>query len=76
MGGELVGKISYKKAFIDRLPIPLPTPIQEEAMNTLVDQIIAAKKQNEDTKKLETEIDKMVYKLYELTDTEIKIVEG
>jgi hypothetical protein len=76
IGGELVGKISCKKAFIDRLPIPIPTPIQEEAMNTLVGQIIVTKKQNEDTQKLETEIDKMVFKLYELTETEIKIVEG
>jgi len=58
------------------LQIPIPTPIQENAMNILVDQIIAAKQQNQDTKALEAQIDQMVYKLYELTDEEIKIVDG
>jgi hypothetical protein len=55
--------------------------------NTLVDQILAAKKQppsspfskgelsNTDTSALERQIDKMVYKLYGLTEEEIKIVE-
>ena len=44
----------------------------------LVDQIIAAKKAgpSEDTSVLEAEIDKLVYKLYNLTDEEIKIVES
>ena len=43
-----------------------------------VEKILTLKKENPqaDTKKLETEIDKMVYKLYELTDEEIAIVEG
>ncbi len=43
---------------------------------TLVDQILAAKKKdpNADTSALEHQIDKMVYKLYGLTDDEIAIV--
>ncbi|MDO9289329.1 MAG: hypothetical protein Q7T83_11130 [Thermodesulfovibrionales bacterium] len=55
---------------------------------TLVDQILAAKKQppsspfskgelnNADTSALERQIDEMVYELYELTPEEIEIVEG
>jgi len=55
---------------------------------TLIDQILAAKQQppsspfykgelsNTDTSVLEREIDEMVYKLYGLTEEEIKIVEG
>jgi adenine-specific DNA-methyltransferase len=44
----------------------------------LVDQIITAKKSDlkADTSALETEIDQLVYQLYELTEAEIKIVEG
>ena len=44
----------------------------------LVDQIIELKKQspNTDTSILETQIDQLVYQLYELTSEEIKIVTG
>ncbi len=45
---------------------------------SLVDQIIDAKKSdpNADTTALETEIDRLIYQLYELTEAEIKMVEG
>jgi hypothetical protein len=44
----------------------------------LVDKILAAKQQNPqtDTSEWENEIDKLVYRLYELTEEEIKIIEG
>jgi hypothetical protein len=43
-----------------------------------VDQILTLKKQNKDadTKNLESQIDQLVYKLYELTPEEIAIIEG
>ena len=43
----------------------------------LVDQILAAKTkdQNTDTTELESQINKLVYRLYELTTDEIKIIE-
>jgi hypothetical protein len=42
-----------------------------------VDKILAAKKENKnaDTSNWEREIDKLVYKLYDLTEEEIKIIE-
>jgi hypothetical protein len=42
-----------------------------------VDKILAAKKENPntDTSNWEQEIDKLVYKLYDLTKEEIKIIE-
>ncbi len=45
---------------------------------TLVDQILSTKKKdpNADTSALECRIDKMVYKLYDLTPEEEDIVEG
>jgi type II restriction/modification system DNA methylase subunit YeeA len=44
----------------------------------IVDQILSAKKQNPeaDTSKLEREIDRLVYKLYDLTADEIKIIKS
>jgi len=47
-------------------------------IESLVDQILAAKKQNPqaDTSYWEREIDQLVYRLYELTEEEIKIVEN
>jgi len=50
--------------------------LELEMMNKIVDEKIEKKKQGQDTKALETQIDEMVYKLYELTDEEIAIVEG
>jgi len=46
-------------------------------IETLVDKIITAKKQNpqSDTTELEREIDHLVYQLYDLTPDEIKIIE-
>jgi len=45
---------------------------------TLVDQILTAKQKDPDTdtSALESQIDQMVYKLYNLTPEEIAIVEG
>jgi hypothetical protein len=62
------------------LPIPPLTPQNQPLANQivrLVDQILSAKKQNPDadTSGLEREIDKLVYKLYDLTEEEIKIIE-
>lgn len=60
--------------------IPIPKIAKEEQRNfiLLVDQILAAKKSdsNADTTILEAEIDRLVYQLYGLTESEIKIVEG
>jgi adenine-specific DNA-methyltransferase len=58
-------------------PHPQNQPIADQIV-TLVDQILSAKKQNPeaDTSKLEKEIDELVYKLYNLNEEEIKIIEG
>ncbi|MCB0486198.1 MAG: Eco57I restriction-modification methylase domain-containing protein, partial [Flavobacteriaceae bacterium] len=43
---------------------------------TIVDKIIADKKKNKSTTEYERIIDQMVYKLYDLNEEEIKIIEG
>ncbi|MGL2609700.1 DUF7149 domain-containing protein [Helicobacter pylori] len=70
----------YKKAFIERLPIPKITEKNQELADkiiVLVDKILQAKAKDPkaNTQKLEKEIDALVYQLYNLTDEEIKIIE-
>ncbi len=78
MGGELVGKIRYKKAFLENVPIPKPSEKNEKNIENLVDQILLLKKENPkaDTSGLENEIDNLVYELYELTPEEIEVVKA
>ncbi|WP_120929607.1 class I SAM-dependent DNA methyltransferase [Helicobacter pylori] len=70
----------YKKAFIERLPIPQITEKNQELADKITDgakQILVLKEKDPkaNTQKLEKEIDALVYQLYNLTDEEIKIIE-
>ncbi|ADO03106.1 type IIS restriction-modification protein [Helicobacter pylori SJM180] len=70
----------YKKAFIERLPIPKITTKNQELAQKITDcaeQILQAKAKDPkaNTQRLEKEIDALVYQLYNLTDEEIKIIE-
>jgi hypothetical protein len=76
MGGELVGKIRYKKAFLEQMPIPEPTESQENEIVKLVDNIIEFKKEAKDTSDLETQIDQLVYALYDLTAEQQLLIEN
>ncbi|MGN8446589.1 DUF7149 domain-containing protein [Helicobacter pylori] len=70
----------YKKAFIERLPIPKITPQNQKLAHKITDcakAILALKEKDPkaNTQELEKEIDALVYQLYNLTDEEIKIIE-
>ncbi|WJI98392.1 class I SAM-dependent DNA methyltransferase [Helicobacter pylori] len=70
----------YKKAFIERLPIPKITPKNQELAHKITDctkAILEAKEKDPkaNTQQLEKEIDALVYQLYNLTAEEIKIIE-
>ncbi len=71
----------YKKAFIERLPIPKITEKNQELAHKITDgakQILALKEKDPkaNTQQLEKEIDALVYQLYNLTDEEIKTIEN
>ncbi|MGN8437514.1 DUF7149 domain-containing protein [Helicobacter pylori] len=71
----------YKKAFIERLPIPQITPKNQELAHKITDyaeRILKSKAKDPkaNTQGLEKEIDALVYQLYNLTDEEIKIIEN
>lgn len=63
---------------LELFPIPAATPAQQTEIEKRVEKILALKKENPDAdvSALEAEIDRLVYKLYGLTDEEVKIVEG
>ncbi|GAA7694564.1 class I SAM-dependent DNA methyltransferase [Helicobacter pylori] len=70
----------YKKAFIERLPIPQITEKNQELADKITDcaeRILKSKAKDPkaNTQRLEKEIDALVYQLYHLTDEEIKIIE-
>ncbi len=62
---------------LSTFPVPEYKP-EYINITAIVDKILNAKKSDPkaDTTALETEIDQLVYQLYELTAEEIKIIEG
>ncbi|MCH4605515.1 class I SAM-dependent DNA methyltransferase [Helicobacter pylori] len=75
------GAFRWIKQFIERLPIPQITPQNQELARKITDgaeRILKVKEKDlkANTKKLEKEIDALVYQLYHLTDEEIKIIEN
>jgi hypothetical protein len=73
-----MGTNRWLKYKIEQLPIKDISEKQQIPFVNLVNQILAAKKQDPaaDTSALEKEIDQLVYQLYGLTEEEIRIVEG
>ena len=72
------GYIEVKPQYFEQIPIPKIDEKLKEELESYVNQILSIKKQNSqaDTSALESEIDKMVYELYGLTEEEIEIVEN
>ncbi|WP_291952774.1 Eco57I restriction-modification methylase domain-containing protein [Campylobacter sp.] len=71
----------YNKHALENLPIPKITSKNEKLANeliSLVDEILNLKEKDKNASidKLQTQIDKIVYSLYSLTEEEIKIIEG
>ncbi len=81
--GAKLGASGYEmsKIFVEKLPIPKINSknqkIADELIN-LADEILKAKEQdkNANTQELENKINSLVYKLYNLTEEDIKIIEG
>ncbi|EPE6504388.1 class I SAM-dependent DNA methyltransferase [Campylobacter coli] len=79
MGGGIEGELKTNN--LEKLPIPKINSknqkLADELIN-LVDEILKAKEQdkNANTQELENKINSIVYKFYNLTEEEIKIIEG
>jgi adenine-specific DNA-methyltransferase len=73
---ELLGNtFELSKVFFEQIPIKQLNEKEQQPFIKLVDQIIELKQQGKDTTTIEAKIDELVYKLYDLTAEEIKIVE-
>ena len=75
------GKMQGNNYQLDKEPlleIPIYKPTESEAnkIATLVDKIIAQKQLGKDSTALEKRIDDWVYKLYDITTEEQKLIEG
>lgn len=75
------GAFWWIKQYIEKLPIPKIDSKNQTIVNqiiALVDEILKLKAKDSafDTNKLESEIDSLVYKLYNLTNEEIEIAKG
>jgi adenine-specific DNA-methyltransferase len=73
-GGGIEGEITLQA--IEKIPIAFQNKVFENKITTLVDKIILSKQQNKETLALENQIDALVYKLYNLSEDEIKVVEN
>lgn len=72
------GSLKYPTSFFETLPIAIGDSVASKKIISLVENIIEKKAidSDADTTKIEKQIDEMVYKLYELTEEEISIIEG
>jgi adenine-specific DNA-methyltransferase len=72
------GAYTLKKSTIEEFPIKIISEEQQQPFIALVDQILVKKASNPeaDTSQEETEIDRLVYELYGLTEEEIAVVEA
>jgi adenine-specific DNA-methyltransferase len=61
---------------LSETPLKIADAKTQTQFEVLTDKIISGKMKNKDTSDLEKQIDEMVYELYELTEEQIKIVEG
>ncbi len=73
--GLVGGARAMQMPYMNQLPIPPATAAQQAPIIERVQKILAAP-DSSDIPKLEAEIDRLVYELYDLTDAEIAVVEG
>ena len=68
-----MGLLQWEKFAVERLPVPIVAVKRQRQLVEHVDRILTAKSKDleADTRKEEAEIDRLVFRLYELTDEEI-----
>ncbi|MFZ4395625.1 MAG: Eco57I restriction-modification methylase domain-containing protein [Kiritimatiellia bacterium] len=73
-----MGTTRWINSIVAEIPIPVATPQQQSAITALVDRILATKTAvpTADVSALESQIEHLVYALYNLTPEEIALIEG
>ncbi len=70
-----MGDLIISVQALEPLFVYYPTEAEEQPFIELVDKILSAKQNQANTQALEAEIDRLVYRLYNLTEAEIAIIE-
>ncbi len=73
------GFFTFKTKYLEPFPLPkLANTNDQQPLVALADEILSLKKKDEDANvsQQESQIDQIVYQLYDLTPDEIAIVEG
>ena len=66
------GTNRWKKIYLENVPIPKLTKLQEANFNTLVDKVLDNKRLNLPTEYLEDNINRLIYSLYAFDENEVK----
>lgn len=69
------GTRELRKIFFENIPAPNASSITQAAISSFVDEIISLKAINADTTSLEQQIDHLVYRLYDLSYEEVKVID-
>lgn len=70
------GYFEYKPMFVQQLPVPMITEEQQKPYISLVDEIIATKKQGKDTSRFEKKLDILISNLYGLSKAEYEYIDN
>lgn len=70
-----MGTLRWINAYVKKFPIYVTEYQDQKFVKNKVNQILQAKENGTDTRRLEQEVDQLVYELYGLTDEEIALVE-
>jgi hypothetical protein len=70
-----MGDLIISVQALEPLLVYYPTNKEEQAIKKILNKILDLKLESEDTTILEQQIDNLVYKLYELTYEEVKIID-
>lgn len=70
-----MGDLIISVQALEPLLVYYPTDKEQKQIEKMVDEIIKKKKTNQDTTALEREIDVLVYKLYDLSYEEVKVID-
>jgi len=73
-GGLGINGVRMKHTFFENFSCPICDKKQNNNINKLVNEILNSR-DNEYSKKIETEIDQIVYSLYGLTEEEIEFID-
>ncbi len=70
------GYFEYKPMFVEQLPVPVLPENEQTIFCELIDKILSAKENHEDSTNYEEEVNSLVYNLYDLTSDEIEFIKN